>query len=146
MASAPGGLGPSRRHEQVHHPSHHRQPANKPEGVEPRRFARSFPHIESHARRDRPVSRRIHAGYSVCGRQDVNPFLAARRTIAQSTVAECPSGVIAASAGKEHSLALKSDGTVLAWGTGLTNYPNDFADEGQSMVPPGLSNVMVCMI
>ena len=67
------------------------------------------------------------------------------RRAAQSHNQRSPSAlsrVIAASAGKEHGLALKSDGTVLAWGTGLTNYPNDFADEGQSMVPPGLSNVM----
>jgi hypothetical protein len=42
------------------------------------------------------------------------------------------SGVTAISAGAEHSLALKSDGTVVAWGR---NY------EGQTDVPAGLSGV-----
>jgi hypothetical protein len=42
------------------------------------------------------------------------------------------SGVVAIAAGQRHSLALKSDGTVVAWGA---------TDMGQSTVPPGLSGV-----
>ena len=48
----------------------------------------------------------------------------------------------AVAAGGEHNLALKSDGTVVAWGAGRTNNPSDDADFGQSIVPPGLSNVV----
>ena len=43
------------------------------------------------------------------------------------------SNVVAIATGGEHSLALKSDGTVVAWGT------NDY---GQTNVPSGMSNVM----
>ena len=45
-------------------------------------------------------------------------------------------------AGDEHFLALMPDGTVVAWGAGLTNNPSDDADFGQSIVPPGLGNVV----
>ncbi|HZV34080.1 MAG TPA: hypothetical protein VFB72_05840 [Verrucomicrobiae bacterium] len=46
---------------------------------------------------------------------------------------------IAVSGGVYHALALKSDGTVLAWGGGTTN---DFFDYGQAIVPAGLTNVV----
>jgi alpha-tubulin suppressor-like RCC1 family protein len=45
-------------------------------------------------------------------------------------------GVIAIAAGTYHSLALKSDGTVVAWGC---NRPNDY---GQCSVPVGLAGVI----
>ncbi|HVU99888.1 MAG TPA: hypothetical protein VHH88_00910, partial [Verrucomicrobiae bacterium] len=50
--------------------------------------------------------------------------------------------VIAISAGEFHSLALRADGTVVAWGAGKTNDPSDSYDFGQSIVPPGLTNVV----
>jgi hypothetical protein len=43
------------------------------------------------------------------------------------------SGVIAIAAGRSHSVALKSDGTVVAWG---------WNSYGQSTVPPGLSGIV----
>ena len=57
--------------------------------------------------------------------------------------ADVPAGltnVTAIAAGVEHNLALRSDGTVAAWGAGKTNsgvIPNN----GQSLVPSGLTNV-----
>jgi hypothetical protein len=49
--------------------------------------------------------------------------------------------VVAVAPGITHSLALKADGTVAAWGAGTTNDPNSSADRGQSIVPAGLNNV-----
>ena len=50
----------------------------------------------------------------------------------QATVPAGLSGVIAIAAGDDHSLALKSDGTVVAWG---------WNTYGQTNVPAGLSGV-----
>jgi len=47
--------------------------------------------------------------------------------------------VIALSAGYAHSLALKPNGTVVAWGAGATNDPSNSVDLGQAIVPPGLN-------
>ena len=48
--------------------------------------------------------------------------------------------VVAVSCGLSNNLALKADGTMVAWGAGQTN--TGFApDYGQSIVPAGLSNV-----
>ena len=44
------------------------------------------------------------------------------------------SNVVAIAAGWYHNLALKSDGTVVAWG-------DDWSDSGAANVPSGLSNV-----
>jgi len=49
--------------------------------------------------------------------------------------------VIAIAAGDLHSLALKSDGTVVAWGADTTN-SGEWPNFGQSVVPPGLTNVV----
>ena len=50
-------------------------------------------------------------------------------------------GVTGIAAGLYHSLALRADGTVTAWGSGTTN-AGAAPDYGQSMVPAGLSNVV----
>ncbi|HXD00539.1 MAG TPA: hypothetical protein VN048_14445, partial [Verrucomicrobiae bacterium] len=60
----------------------------------------------------------------------------------QTNVPAGLNNVIAISAGGYHTLALKMDGTVVAWGAGLTNDPDDNVDYGQSIVPLGLSNVV----
>ena len=57
--------------------------------------------------------------------------------------ADIPNGltnVTGIAAGSSHSLALRADGTVMAWGAGASNtgVPLDY---GQSLVPAGLSNV-----
>lgn len=49
--------------------------------------------------------------------------------------------VMELAAGTAHSLALKTDGTVVAWGAGQTYNAASLADRGQSMVPAGLANV-----
>ena len=68
-------------------------------------------------------------GRNVEGQRSLPPSLANAR-------------VVAVSPGTYHSLALKSDGTVSAWGAGETNsVPSDGIQVGQSMVPPGLANV-----
>lgn len=51
------------------------------------------------------------------------------------------SNVVSIAAGACHTLALKADGTVTAWGAGGTNA--GLNDDGQSIVPVGLSNVVV---
>ena len=72
-----------------------------------------------------PLNRAKAAGSSVIGWGD-NTF----------GVIDIPAGLsdaIAISAGRDHSLALKSDGTVVAWG---------YNSHGQIPVPAGLSNVV----
>ncbi|HKQ37897.1 MAG TPA: hypothetical protein VJ063_07450 [Verrucomicrobiae bacterium] len=50
--------------------------------------------------------------------------------------------IVSVSPGALHSLALKSDGTVAAWGAGETNGPPDNGTHyGQSLVPSDLANV-----
>ncbi|MBA4150817.1 MAG: tail fiber domain-containing protein [Verrucomicrobia bacterium] len=51
-----------------------------------------------------------------------------------------PSDVAAIAAGGWHSLALRSDGTVAAWGAGITD-TETFQDYGQAIVPAGLNTV-----
>jgi len=48
---------------------------------------------------------------------------------------------MAIAAGGIHSLALQSNGTVVAWGAG-TNNTGSWPDLGQAMVPAGLTNVV----
>ena len=51
-------------------------------------------------------------------------------------------GVTALAAGGLHTLALKTDGTVMAWGAGKTNIANT-ANLGQSIIPAGLTTLTV---
>jgi len=51
------------------------------------------------------------------------------------------SNVVAIAGGFFHSLALKSNGTVVAWGAGATN-SGGLPDLGQAIIPVGLSNVV----
>jgi len=44
--------------------------------------------------------------------------------------------------GISHSLALRANGTLVAWGAGQVYAPSNGFDYGQSIIPPGLSNVM----
>lgn len=59
----------------------------------------------------------------------------------QRTIPAGLSDVVAVGGGAGHSLALRANGLVIAWGAGLTNDLSNGADFGQSIVPPGLSNV-----
>ena len=59
----------------------------------------------------------------------------------QATVPPGLTNVIAIAAGIGNSLALKGDGTVVAWGAGFTNNTNSQIDAGQSIIPAGLSGV-----
>ena len=55
-----------------------------------------------------------------------------------------PSGlddVTKIAAGFIHSLGLRANGTVVAWGGGKTIDTNSFAEAGQSLIPVGVSNV-----
>jgi len=53
------------------------------------------------------------------------------------------SDVVSISGGELHSLALRSDGTVFAWGAvGASNGDQGSLDFGQAIVPPGLSNIV----
>ncbi len=61
----------------------------------------------------------------------------------QVTVGGLPvTNVVAITAGFLDSLAVRADGTVVAWGAGETNNPSDGNDFGQSIVPPDLNNVV----
>ncbi len=59
----------------------------------------------------------------------------------QSIVPAGLSNVVQIAAGVDHSLALKSDGTVAAWGSARL-FLNSWDPLGQSMVPVGLNNVV----
>ncbi len=59
----------------------------------------------------------------------------------QSMVPEGLSNVVQIAAGVDHSLALKSDGNVMAWGSARL-WINAWDPLDQSMVPAGLSNVV----
>jgi trimeric autotransporter adhesin len=61
--------------------------------------------------------------------------------LGQSIVPAGLSDVIAIDAGSYHSLALKSDGTVVGWGAGLTA-TGSFPNYGQTAIPAGLSGVI----
>jgi alpha-tubulin suppressor-like RCC1 family protein len=50
------------------------------------------------------------------------------------------SNVVAIACGSAHSVALKADGSVVAWGYGEVYEPND-SEYGQAIVPPALANV-----
>ena len=54
------------------------------------------------------------------------------------------SGVIGIAAGSAHILALKADGTVVAWGAGATN-TGIYPDFGQSIVPVSKSSGVVAI-
>jgi alpha-tubulin suppressor-like RCC1 family protein len=50
--------------------------------------------------------------------------------------------VIAVSVGYVHGLALRANGMVVGWGSGLTNDPASTYDRGQAIVPAGLNNAV----
>ncbi|MFM7678288.1 MAG: hypothetical protein ACKO83_05510, partial [Roseiflexaceae bacterium] len=63
--------------------------------------------------------------------------------IGQCDVPAGLSGVVAIGAGMAHSVALKSDGTVVAWGCGPSRaYNNNSPNSGQCDVPAGLNGVV----
>jgi alpha-tubulin suppressor-like RCC1 family protein len=51
------------------------------------------------------------------------------------------SNVVGVAGGELHSLAVKSDGTVVAWGAGTTDR-GTWPDYGQSIIPPGLNDAI----
>ena len=57
----------------------------------------------------------------------------------QTNVPGTAASVVAVAAGQYHSLALRTDGSVLAWGAGTTN-AGTRPQAGQSVVPAGLAN------
>lgn len=59
----------------------------------------------------------------------------------QTTIPAGLNGVTAIVAGAFHTEALKSDGSVVAWGADMSNTTNDF-DKRQSLIPVGLSGVV----
>lgn len=52
------------------------------------------------------------------------------------------SNLVAVASGGSHNLALRNDGTVLAWGAGGPGQSGSYVHYGQSTVPAGLSNVV----
>jgi Regulator of Chromosome Condensation (RCC1) repeat protein len=75
-----------------------------------------------------------------CGSLRLPPFFVFPKDVGQCSVPAGLTGVIAVAAGAYHSLALKNDGTVIAWGCGAD--PSGFSyDAGQCTLPAGLSGV-----
>lgn len=64
-----------------------------------------------------------------------------RNDYAQTTIPGGLSNVVAVAGGLYHSLASRADGTVTAWGAGMTNSGTS-PQLGQAIVPSGLSNVL----
>jgi alpha-tubulin suppressor-like RCC1 family protein len=66
-------------------------------------------------------------GYASYGENALNPTV---------------SNLVAVASRGSHNLALRNDGTVLAWGAGGPGQSGSYVHYGQSIVPPGLSNVV----
>ena len=64
-----------------------------------------------------------------------------RNDYAQANIPAGLSNVMGVAGGFYHGLALRTDGTVAAWGAGTTN-TGVVPQQGQAIVPAGLSNVM----
>jgi hypothetical protein len=64
-----------------------------------------------------------------------------RDDYSQADIPDGLSNVTSIAGGLYHSLLLRTDGTVTAWGAGMTNSGSS-PDYGQSVVPAGLSNVV----
>ena len=64
-----------------------------------------------------------------------------RNDYAQTTIPGGLSNVVTVAGGLYHNLASRADGTVMAWGAGLTNSGTS-PQLGQAIVPSGLSNVL----